>query len=1034
MAKTTIEDYRRLLHNAKELGNREKEGVAYITLGNAYYKLCDFKQAIECHEQGLGIAKELGDKAREGAAYNNLGIAYHNLGDFKQAMEYHQKHLRIAEELGNREEEGDAYINLGNAYYRLCDFKQAIECHEQGLRIAKELGDKAREGLTYRNLGIAHRNLGDFKQAIEYHQKHLRIAKEQGLKGSEGNGYCSLGNAYRGLGDFKQAIKYYKKSLSIAKELGMKDQEGYAYGSLGSAYDGLGDFKQAIEYNKKMLSIAKELGEKDVEGSAYGNLGCAYSSLGDFKLAIEYHTKHLNIAQDLGNRLEEGRGYGNLGIAYHGLGDFKQAIEHHKKRLSIAKELGQRDKEGSAYCNLGIAYRCLGDFRKAVEYGKKDLRIAKELGERDREGNAHGNLGSAYLGLDDFQQAVECHQQCLSIAKELGQRHEEGLAYSGIGNAHCRLGDFDQAIEYHKKHLSIAIELGQKAGEGAAYGHLGGAYYMLGDNEKAIEYHKKCFRIAKELGQKHNEGVASFALGWDFESSGALHEALDYYRYSVKLCDDVRALLQLEDVLKISFRVACQQYYTALWEILVRLSRTNEALCVAEQGRAQALVDIMKVQYGSVLLESGLFEGKATISDRIISNDLSAQTVFVALADKTIHLWVACKERPVQLRQITVEENAVTFLESLRKSVFKENQITARVACEDRSLGELRNRLPPSQESLQETKSLHCKSNSLRIFHDCFIGPIADLLQGDELIIVPDGPLCLAPYAAFLDSESRYLSQSIRTRILPSLTSLQLIANSAEDYHRTSGVLLVGEPCLEKFTNLLGEPIFSPLPYAKKEVEMIGKMLNIIPLTGKEATKEEVLRRIGSVALVHIAAHGDMEAGEIALAPNPALTSNIRNEKDFMLKMADVQAVQLRARLVVLSCCHSARGRVTPEGVVGIGRAFLGAGARSVLVSLWAIDDEATMEFMKSFYKHLRDGNCTSVAVNRARKCLRESEKFSAVKYWAPFVLIGDDVTIDFGNKQQEHCEYYFFGPFACLVIDLYFKKHTSEKFASKGE
>ena len=113
--------------------------------------------------------------------------------------------------------------------------------------------------------------------------------------------------------------------------------------------------------------------------------------------------------------------------------------------------------------------------------------------------------------------------------------------------------------------------------------------------------------------------------------------------------------------------------------------------------------------------------------------------------------------------------------------------------------------------------------------------------------------------------------------------------------------------------------------------------------------------------------------------------------------MSDVQAVQLRAWLVVLSCCHSAQGKVTAEGVVGIGRAFLGAGARSVLVSLWAIDDEASMELMKCFYKHLGGGCKASVALNRAMKCPRESEKFDAVKHWAPFVLIGDGVTMDFG-------------------------------------
>ena len=119
--------------------------------------------------------------------------------------------------------------------------------------------------------------------------------------------------------------------------------------------------------------------------------------------------------------------------------------------------------------------------------------------------------------------------------------------------------------------------------------------------------------------------------------------------------------------------------------------------------------------------------------------------------------------------------------------------------------------------------------------------------------------------------------------------------------------------------------------------------------------------------------------------------------KHHMLKIADVQAVQLRARLVVLSCCHSGQGEIKAEGVVGIARAFLGSGARSVLVSLWAIDDEATMMFMKVFYRHLSKRKSASVSLHRAMKFLRESEKFSAMKYWAPFVLIGDDVTLDLG-------------------------------------
>ena len=112
----------------------------------------------------------------------------------------------------------------------------------------------------------------------------------------------------------------------------------------------------------------------------------------------------------------------------------------------------------------------------------------------------------------------------------------------------------------------------------------------------------------------------------------------------------------------------------------------------------------------------------------------------------------------------------------------------------------------------------------------------------------------------------------------------------------------------------------------------------------------------------------------------------------------------MRARLVVLSCCHSGREDVKAEGVVGLARAFLASGARSVLVSLWAIGDKATLEFMKHFYQHLLVGRSSSESLDQAMKCLRESENYRSAKYWAPFVLIGDDVTFDFGkNKNYFH-------------------------------
>jgi len=945
------------------------------------------KTNLEDHLRELKIAKESGDKAGQGCIYCNLGSACQSLGDFKQAIDYHKQDLSIALELGQRDAERRAYCNLGNVYDSMGDFKQAIDYHKQSLSIALELGQRDAEGRAYCNLGNAYQSLSDFKQAIDYHEQDLSIAKELGERDSEGDAYCNLGNAYQGLGDFKLAIEYHYKSLSIAKELGRRDIEGQAYCSLGNDYQSLGNFKQAIDYHRQSLSIAKDLGQKDVEGQAYCSLGITYDSLGDFRGALDYHTQGLSIAKDLGQRDNEGRAYCNLGNAYQSLGDFKQAIDYHKEALRIAKDMGQKDAQGDAYCNLGNAYHSLGDFQQAIDYHQRALSIATELGQRDSEGRAYCNLGSAYDSVGELERAIEYHALGLHIAIELGKKDAEGSAYCNLGSTYQSLGDFKKAIDFYKRALLIAKELHQRDAEGRAYCNLGNTYDSLGDFKQALDYHNQYLSIARELGQKNDEGRACYRVGRDFESSGNLYDALNYYRSSVKAFNEITSLLQSEDTWKISFRNACQDSYTALWSVLLRLEMPEEALRVAEEGRAQALMDLMKYQYGSESQASESLESTATTTH--ILSEIHTPTVFIALKGNTVNLWL------LMGAHVHFEKKSIENVSLLIENAFKEIVHGVDVKYENRSLDDPEGETPLSEESCHHMAD--SKTNYLRVLFDTVIGPIAHLLKGDELIIVPDGPLCLAPYAACVNEASKYLSESTRIRILPSLTSLKLITSCPEGYHRKNGVLLVGDPCLEKAGPKHRK--VSRLPGARKEVEMIGEILNTAPLTGENATKDEVLKQLGSVALVHIAAHSDMQAGEILLAPNTARTSKTPKKRDYMLRMSDVQAVQLRARLVVLSCSNSAQGQITPEGVVGIGRAFLGAGARSVLASLWAIDDEVTIEFMKSFYTHLARGHSTSVALNWAMKCLRESMKFCAVKHWAPFVLIGDDVTIEFGQS-----------------------------------
>ena len=176
--------------------------------------------------------------------------------------------------------------------------------------------------------------------------------------------------------------------------------------------------------------------------------------------------------------------------------------------------------------------------------------------------------------------------------------------------------------------------MGDRAGEGRAYANLGNAYQSLGDFKRAEKYHKQRLSIAKELGDRAGEGTACCFLGRDFELSGNLQVALDYYRLSVKLINDTRALLQSEDDWKISFRNSYHAAYTALWRTLVRLEKTDEALCVVEQGRAQALEDLIKFRRGSELV---------TIKENVTIESLSSiftQTLFLAVESTKIHFWV----------------------------------------------------------------------------------------------------------------------------------------------------------------------------------------------------------------------------------------------------------------------------------------------------------------------------------------------------------------------------------------------------------
>ena len=944
------------------------------------------------------------DKAIKGQLYSGLGDAFRSRCEYKKAIEYHKLALGIARDLKDKVEEALACRKLGDDLQKVCSFSEAIEYHKIALRISTDLKDKAGEGYAYCSLGHGFRALYYHKQAIEYYKRCLSVAKELGNRGLEGAAYSSLGHAFDELSDYKTAQKYHYQHLNIAKSLKDMSGERTAYASLGSVFGSLGDFKKSLDHFHCAINIAKEMGDKEALMLTYAGLGKAFEDLGNLKKAEEYTNMHLNLAKEIGNKCEEGGAYCNLGHIFFGLGNFKKSIECYNRQLKIAKDFGDLMAEGAALGGLGIVFDSLGDFAKAIDNHNDHLRIAKAAGDKDGEAIANGNLGNAYLSLGDFKKALHYFEQRLGIAKYLGDKAGEGRAYGHLGSTYRQLGDYKKAMDYYSLRLCIAQELGDKAGEGAACGYIGTVCQHLGNYKKAIEWNQQKLRIADDLGNQHMEGQAYSDIGLCFEMLKRLPKALENYQTSVRVFDRMRSLLQPKDEWKIGFRNECNPAYTGLWRVLLKQEKIDDALAAADDGRAQGLADLLTSTYG--FPKSQTREQKPVKEEFGLLKPSSSSTIFLAvnILEKKVDIWFLSKEKPVlhRLRKLDNHrtKNVAETLQSLIQFAYENIGVRANVNCENRSLDVLRENCSAVGRSHKKESQpiLQDDSIPLAALYSYVIAPISDLIDGDEIIIVPDGPLWLAPFAALLNPYSEYVCESLKIRLIPSLTSLKIIAHCPE-FHSSSGALIVGDPDVSEVTNSQGDRILEQLSFARKEAQMIGQILNVAPLTGKLATKCEVLKQICSVAVVHIAAHGHMQTGEIALSPNPKRRSQIPAEEDYILTMTDVMSVKLRAKLVVLSCCHSGRGEIKAEGVVGIARAFMAAGARSVLVSLWAIDDEATLEFMKSFYRNLEKGRSASESLNHAMKCLRESEKFSDVKYWAPFTLIGDDVTLD---KQEK--------------------------------
>ena len=1038
---------KQLFHSAliiiQTIGLKKEEAMAHERLGTVCMSLCEMQKAKEHLEKAVTIAKKIGDTKLEGGINENLGNVFYSLGEYQKAKEYYEKALAIAIEIGDRAREGSIYGNLGSVFYSLGEYQNAKEYYEKALAIAIEIGDRRGEGTTYGNLGNVFHSLGEYQNAKEYHEKALAIAIEIGDRKSEGKAYGNLGCVLLHLGEYQKAKEYQTKALAIAIEIGLRNEEGTRYANLGSVSNALGEYQKAKENYEKALAIMIEIGDREGEGEVNGNLGEVFSTLGERQKAKEYYKKALAIAIEIGNRRGEGTAYGNLGEVLGDLGEYQKAKEYMEKALAIAIEIGDKKGEGSSYLSLGTLFYPLGEFQRAKEYLEKALAIAIEISYREGEVTSYRKLGNVFCSLGKYHKAKEYYDIALAIATEIGGI--KGREYLNLGNVHLQLRKNRQAKEYLEKAVSISIASGDRILEANATAVLAAVFASVNDNQKAIEHFEKALTISRKCGQRSIEAHSYLRLGKMYLLLGECSKAEDCLEKAYSISSQIGdKMLELKSLLGITmFKILqsevveakeyllqciakCEQIrtflrgnsefkmallekhgtspYRLLTDLLCNIQKFGDALYVEELGRARVLAEVMADKYS---VESQISADPQSWFgiENIVRRECNSVFLYIAYRERQVLLWVlkangdTCFRATDEVEVDTPTDEQVCDVEGIFKKSAASFGVSPTENCEDRSLDDhvTTSLLRESRTHLQGEQT----KDTERIHNLCYkwiIAPVADLLTEPEIIIVPDRFSYRVPFAVLRDeSAGKYLSEKYRIRIVPSLTTLRIIQECPADYHSISGALVVGDPTVGEVLYKGRLTDITPLFCARKEAEMVGRLLGVQPLLGSGATKQAVLQAIPSVSLMHLAAHGNAERGEIALSPQRA-TNDIPQEEDYLLTMSEIQGVQVRAKLVVLSCCHSGRGLVKKEGVLGIARAFLASGARSVLVASWEIEDEATEQLMNHFYQHLVRGESASESLHQAVQWLR-SNGFPKPSQWAPFVLMGDNVTFDFTKK-----------------------------------
>lgn len=975
--------------------NQKVEDV-YGLLEKTCYRVGRIDEAIAYSDTLLLIKVALyGENVESVAgAYLNRSVSYRNNGNFERSLSDALKALSIFQQLygENNEFVGNTCNSIANTYADIGDQKEALAYYQRSLRIRRNLwGDYRREtAQSYSNIGLLYAEMGDFQRGLDSLFKSL-IIRQKMLPPTDmdiAESCNNIGVAYRMRGDARKALEYHQEALRI-RRVNLGDNHplvAVSLGNIGIAYNYINEFEASIASMEQAIAIfQKTLGDKHIQVAAtLMNLAGIYYQKKEYALCLEKCEAAMAIYKDI---LPENHPYySNVfniqGSAYSDSGKFPQAHEVEQKELenclanfpkthpyvitsqiNVANNFMRDKKYEQAYDFYQLAFNALQGHQSAK---KEELLFRmylnraslyrswyKETKDLEMLNKAMSDLKAALTSRNAYREAL-----LTNIDKSVLTQNTQELPYTGI---------------------SVAMELAQAT---HSPDYFKEAYLFSGQSKSA-----QLYEAIKEANATQFAGLPDSVLQKEYDLK------VDIAYYEKKQFEETQKGTSANDSLM------------AVWNSkLLSLRREYEVL---KNNMANISPNYFQL----------LYSHKEETVENIQHNLLTDKSSFLEYftGDSSIFLFVINKEG-YQVKEIKKDFPLESWVRQLQYGLSAYHSLLPNA--------------PPRENFAFRDSCTRAYITAAQDLYDKLVKPVKNLLKA-EVIIVPDGMLGYVPFEVLLTGPTPadinryhkypYLLRDHRIRYTYSATLLKEMTDKKHrrepekrfaafaPYYDGDTSVLAGLDQLITSRTVTPDAL-APLKYSGPEVMAAQKLMGGDVFMDSTATEERFNREAGNYRILHLSTHGkaDDRVGDYAYLVFSPQKDSVENE---LLYCRDIYNLTLNADLVVLSACETGIGKLSRgEGIISLARAFAFAGAKSIVNSLWSVNDISTQDLMIRFYENLQAGKNKSEALALAkRKFLdaptdKEQKRYDNLKlqweqfchpyFWGGFILIGDDAAV----------------------------------------